>query len=256
MKNRLFATLLALVMLLTVASFARIERIIDDADLLTDSQQQQLSQKLDELSTVNGFDIVIATLDSLDGRDSLDMADDIFDYGYFGQGINRDGIILLVSIEDGDWAISTSGRMISDISDNEIDAISQRIVPYMSNGDFYTAFDDFADRCVTASLHSSDYSDYSDDGFDVFSSLLIAIVGGFIIAFIAVSVMKGQLKSVRTQTRANDYLKSGSMHISQSNDIFLYRNVTRRAKPKNNSTGSGTRISSSGRSHGGRSGKF
>ena len=48
-------------------------------------------------------------------------------------------------------------------------------------------------------------------------------------------------------------MKQGSLQVTESRDIFLYRNVIRTAKPKETST---THTSSSGRTHGGSSGKF
>ena len=45
------------------------------------------------------------------------------------------------------------------------------------------------------------------------------------------------------------------MKVDESRDIFLYANVTKRAKPKDNSSSS-THKSSSGRSHGGGGGHF
>jgi len=63
--------------------------------------------------------------------------------------------------------------------------------------------------------------------------------------------MKGQLKSVRFKSAASDYTKAGSMNVTESRDLFLYRTVSRREKPRENSGGSSTHTSSSGRSHGG-----
>ena len=54
-------------------------------------------------------------------------------------------------------------------------------------------------------------------------------------------------------------MKDGSLHINRSRDIFLYHQVTRTAKPKEESFGGGgssTHTSSSGETHGGSSGSF
>ena len=65
-------------------------------------------------------------------------------------------------------------------------------------------------------------------------ALIIGVVAGVVVALI----LKGQLKSVRKQHQANAYVRDGSMHLTMSNDIFLYRNVTRTRKQTNNSSGS------------------
>ena len=64
--------------------------------------------------------------------------------------------------------------------------------------------------------------------------------------------MRAQLKSVRSQERAVDYVRSGSMDVTRSNDIFLYNTVTRTAKPKDDTSDTG----GSDSSHGGTGGSF
>ena len=87
--------------------------------------------------------------------------------------------------------------------------------------------------------------------------IAVAIVAGIVVAFVIVHSMKSKLKTVKMQAAAGSYLKNGSLNITQSNDIFLYSNVTRTAKPKeNNSSGSSTHTSSSGNTYGGGGGKF
>ena len=71
------------------------------------------------------------------------------------------------------------------------------------------------------------------------STLLICLGIGFVIALIATGIMKGQLKSVRSQSAAAEYVKQDSLNVTESHDLFLYRNITRRPKPKSNNSGSG-----------------
>ena len=89
---------------------------------------------------------------------------------------------------------------------------------------------------------------------------MIASLVGVGLAMFIVGRMKAQLKTVRFQAAAGDYMKSGSLNITESKDTFLYNTVTRTAKPKNtdsgSSGGSSTHTSSSGETHGGGGGKF
>jgi uncharacterized protein len=57
--------------------------------------------------------------------------------------------------------------------------------------------------------------------------------------------MKGQLKSVRKQNRANNYMKTGSLQVTVHRDLFLYRDITRTRKQTNSSSG-GSRSSGGG----------
>lgn len=74
------------------------------------------------------------------------------------------------------------------------------------------------------------------------------------IFLIPMSVLKGQLKSVRMQNAATSYVRPNSMQLTQERDLFLYRNVTRTARPKNNSGSGGSSGGGSHSSTGGRSG--
>ena len=73
---------------------------------------------------------------------------------------------------------------------------------------------------------------------------------------LVIGIMVSKLKSVRTETDADNYIKAGSMRVTGSSDMFLYRSVSRRARPKNSSGGSSTHRSSSGARHSGGGGKY
>jgi len=64
--------------------------------------------------------------------------------------------------------------------------------------------------------------------------IFISIAIGIVIGLIVVSILKGQLKTVASQSGAGYYQVSGSLHLSVSTDVFLYQNTTRIPRPKNN----------------------
>ena len=65
------------------------------------------------------------------------------------------------------------------------------------------------------------------------TAILICLLIGIVAAFIVTGVMKAELKTVKSQSDAGSYVRYNSLELTQSRDIYLYRNVTRRAKPKN-----------------------
>jgi uncharacterized protein len=73
---------------------------------------------------------------------------------------------------------------------------------------------------------------------------------GLVIALIVTGVMKGKLKTVRPKHAAADYVRPGSMDLRVRRDLYLYRTVSRRPRPKSTSSGgsSGSRRSGGGRS--------
>ena len=118
-------------------------------------------------------------------------------------------------------------------TNSKITYVRENILPLLSDNEFYEAFDAFADSC--------EYT-LANHGKVVLNPVwIVAAVGiGIAIAFVTVFIMKSQLKSVRYQPAASNYLKDGSLNITHSRDIFLYSTITRRAKPQQTSSGVGS----------------
>ena len=81
-------------------------RVQDMAGLMTDSEEAKLNGILDELSIRQKMDVVVVTTNTLDEKTVQEYADDIYDYGNFGYGPDKDGILLLISLgEENDCYI-------------------------------------------------------------------------------------------------------------------------------------------------------
>lgn len=98
MKKRIFMVYFALVLLFFPVSpvFAAEDapRLVDGADLLTDSEETALRDKLDEISERQQVDLVIVTTDSLEGKSPMEFADDFYDYNGYGFGDSYDGVFV------------------------------------------------------------------------------------------------------------------------------------------------------------------
>lgn len=66
------------------------------------------------------------------------------------------------------------------------------------------------------------------------TGIIICLLISIIVACVVTGTMKGQLKSVQSQSNAGSYIRPGSMVVTAKEDMFLYHNVTRTPKPKNN----------------------
>lgn len=269
MKNKLLSLLFVLVLCVftAVPAFAdnsAEEHVIDNADLLTGSEKSQLNDKILEICKRQSFDIVVVTVKSLDGKTPQDYADDYYDYNGFGYGDDRDGALLLVSMEDRDWYISTCGYGITVITDAGREYMDDQFKGDLSDGNYYDAFGIFADQCdkFITQAKTGDPYDISNLPTEPLSWIWIpvAIVIGMIISGLTVSSLAAKLKTVRFKAGANCYVAPGSMDVTESNDLFLYRKVDKTPIPKDDSSsssgGSSTHVSSSGTTHGGGGGKF
>ena len=237
-------------------------RLVDDADLLDSSEEEELESELDEISERQQFDVVVVTVNSLEGKTSQDYADDFYDYNGYSYGSDHDGVLLLVSMEDRDWYISTTGYGITAITDAGREYISDQFVSYLSDGEYLEAFETYANLCDEF-VTQADTGEAYDSGnmpkgeYAWALYLGIAILVGLLIALIIVECMRRQLKSVRMQNSAENYVKKGTMIIDGKYSHFLYAQTTRRKKPEpSTSSGSSTHVSSSGTTHGGGGGKF
>ena len=243
---------------------AQPSRMEDLADLLTEEEEDALRSRLDEISERQKLDVVVVTADSLDGKTPMEYADDFFDDNGYGFGADRDGTLLLVSMAERDWWISTSGYGITVFTDWGIEYLSEQFLPELSDGDYAEAFDVYADWCDSFITEARENRPYDTDHmpeepFPFGMYLMISLVVGGIIAFLYVGSLKAQLKTVRSQSGAREYVRQGSMNVKESRDLFLFAQTVRREKPKSSSGsggGSSTHISSSGSSHGGGGGKF
>lgn len=243
-----FCLLLALLLSMALPTYAAStdEFLYDEADLLSQQEEAALAERLSQISSTYNAQVVIVTLNDMGGAGIDTYVEFLYDTMDFGYGANRDGVLLLISMDVREFRILTNGFAADAITLNDIDSISDGIVSDLSAGDYASAFDLFASDCRF-------YLDGYINGFSfpVGSSLLISLLIGFVIALIVTLVMKGQLKSVHRQSRASSYIKSGSMQLTTSRDLFLYRDVKRIKKETNNNNQN--RSSGSSRNVGGRS---
>ena len=247
----------------------RLDRLVDDADLLTSQEETALLAKLDEISERQKCDVAIISVDALEGKTAEGYAEDFFDYNGYGYGEDDDGILFLISMENRDWAISTYGFGIRSFTDAGQEYIMRFVKPSLSSGSYNEAFTDFASYCNDFLTQARTGNPYDTGNLPPrkmtrpLTNILISLGIGAIIALFVVQIMKKSMKGVGAQTTADKYVNPEGLNLTAKTDTFLFEKVTRTAKPTSSSGsgsgskgGSSTRSSSSGRSHGGSSGKF
>ena len=229
----------------TEAAVPEDERFLyDDADLLTDEQESALTEKLEDISHACDAQIVIATMASMDGGDIDSFVDYLYDSMGFGYGEDHDGVLLLVCMDPREYRILSNGYAGVAIGPDQIDTLCDIVEFYLSDGNYSTAFNLFANEC-------EEFLEYYLEGspFKVGKNLMISLVIGIIAGLIVAFILKGQLKSVRKQDSARVYVKQDSLQITYARDIFLYRNVTctkKQERVESSSSGSGSTARSKG----------
>ena len=264
------------------------KRLLDEADLLTPQQEETIEFELGEISEEYNANIVIATVNSLEGNEPKKHASVM----YKRMGYKGSGMILLISMEDRDVCVRPKGDYDGyELPVFETDYILEEITSYLSDGNYATAFSTYIDltrECIDRDLESEYYEEVEyeytdtimefDDFVDVIKNgspseifqmflpwlegLVICLVFAFVISFVIMCIFQQQLKSVRANNYAAGYIKPGSMKVEHSDETFLYKNVTKSRRQKETSSHSSSSrsssrsSSSSGSRSGGSSGKF
>lgn len=249
MKRRFILILLSLVLIFSLATAAMADYglVLDDSQLLTMDEVAQLEAQYAAIRDEKGFTPYLMTVDSFEGLSADGFAElmynDILECDY-------DGMLLLVSMEEGEWSIYVKGVCDKTLTDNQIDAIGEAVVEHLRDGDYYEAFETYGERCVAEMSPAGFWAQELNP-----TRIIIALVLGLIVAFVVLGIMKSGMKTVKANNAANYYARPGSMKVTTSRDIFLYSNVTRVKKESSSSGGGGgssSRGSGGGRSRSGR----
>ena len=253
----------------TIPSSRQKPRLLDEADLLTDSEEAALLSKLDETSQKWSCNIALLTVDDHDG-DIQAYADDYFDYNGFGTDYNGSGILFMLSMYDREWAFSTSGSAINAFTDYGQAYLVNAMIDDLRDGDYNGAFTAYVRECDKLLEEASKGTPYDVNSkpirtaSDYVSYGLYSVLIGLLLALAPILKMKSDLKTVKMKAGAGGY-QAGSPTLSVCEDRFLNKTLHRTPiSHDNNSSGRGSSFgggssvhtSSSGHSHGGSHGHF
>ena len=249
------ALLLVMALPLTASAQAYVPYLHDDADVLDNLnfEGQWMDATLSQISDRLELTVAITTVETIDFKD----IDDYTEHYYKNAGYAyADGVLLLIAMEEREWYIYATGDAYDYLTDAALDEIENAIVPLLSAGDYFDAFRAYADLCDEYLTMGQEDKIYRGS-FPIGESLLIALVVGVVVGLIVVSSMKAKLKTVRPRREAHEYTRPGSMQLTASRDLYLYRTVHRRPKPKDSGSSGGRSGGGGGGSRsGGRGGKF
>ncbi len=252
MKKIIVALLcIACLLGLTMTAFAAndLPSIVDEANLLIDSNELALSRQAASLKSHYGLDVVILTVNSTNGRSPRQYAQSYYDQ----KGYADDGILLLISMEDRDWYICTTGKAQEIFTDYGIEQLSDEFIDDLSNGDYFRSFSTFLDA-TPSYCEAYEQGDPIDERIGL-SHVIIALIIGAAIGGITIAVMRSAMNTAKAKYSATEYVKKGSFRPYGNFDMYLYSHVTKTPR-QNNSSGPRSGGGGGSRSHGGGGGKF
>ena len=244
MIKKALAVLLLLLLLVSPA-LAENSRVVDQADVLTQEEEQKLAEYIANIRETYKFDVLILTMDSIGDRQGDYYAADYFDNNGYGEGPNHDGVCFFY-VRQGDRTENTvffvktgSGERI--FTPDVDDEIAEQIRPYMRQKNYGGAF-------ATYVLQVESYL-VAHQAFNRANRMLpIFLIIGLLIGVMVALAFKSQMKTVRRKSGAMSYVRDGSFHLSRQQDIYLYTTTVRRRIETSSGGGGG------GGSHGSFSG--
>lgn len=240
----------------TVSAKTENTDVFDQAGLF--SQTEALQNSVSELKEATGWNVAIVTTDDADGKSSMVYADDFYDQLF---GINTDGILYLIDMDNRENYISTSGEAILYIDDYRIERILDETTPNLSDGDYDQAAIDFIQTVAKYYADgipesNADYTIDADGNYEKKREfpLGFAALAGVIAAVIGVATVLIRYKT-HSSPGASIYMDSRETRFRDKRDMYL-REYTRSVDISSSSSGGGgggssTHTSSSGGTHGG-----
>lgn len=263
MKYRRYSALAALILLLTLlaipAQASQYRFIFDEAVLLTTSKTAQLEEAAADVSDRYDCGVYIVTLwDYTEyGNDVRDAAENYFLVHNLGCGNDDDGVLLMLSMAERDYALIAHGNLGNKaFTDYGKEMLSEEFLDDFRYDDWAGGFDDYisgSEEFLYAASFGEPVDTIIRSNGNVGVTLVMILLIPAAIAGIVCGIMVASMKTAARKTHADEYRQG--VHLTARHDRFLTRTVVRqKIETSSTSSSGGSRVNSGGFS--GRSGKF
>lgn len=231
---------------------------VDDyAEILSEDELAELNALAIDVSAKYGCGIYIVVLNDYAtyNMDSIyDTATFWYDQNMMGLGEGDDGILLMLSMAERDYTLICYGDSANyAFGDYAKDRLSETFLDNFSEDDWYGGFSDYiatSEVYIKMAMSGTPMNEENDPdaGLSPLVKVAIAVLLPLLIALIVCLVFRSQMKTVKKQTAAKDYLTAGTTYTDRSS-MFNYTTEVRTPLPKDDDYDSGGGFS-------GKSGKF
>ena len=260
MKRKICSFLLAFLLLLALthaalADGAQLSYITDGAGILTASETASLEKAAQHIAQRYGVGIYLVTVNDacrIDSRGTYEAAYTYYHRNSLGAGAERNGAILLLSMNDRAFAHFYYGEK-SEYAFNSYaqEQIEDTFLDNFRENDWYGGFEDYVKECRV-------YLEKAANGKPVRASLffpILIVIGLSLLAAAAVvAVIWQKMETVSKKATANDYVSAG-LRLTEQTDRFTHKTTSSR-KIERSSSSDGSSHSESGGGGSGRSGTF
>ena len=244
--------------------------VFDEANLLTGEERAALEALAADISAEYPINVYVVTLNDFNdlGRSNIDDAARIYYNSHdLGHGDDRDGMLLMLSMYDRDYALIAHGKYATtNLTDYGRTKLSQQFLDDFGEDDWFDGFEDYykvtKDYLYEAKTNRP-VDDYPPDPKKVRSvGAVISLLLGFPAAALTGASMKAKMRSVKPASSANRYLNAESVNFYDRSEIFTHTTQVRTPIPRQSREESGGGSFGGGGSHvdsggfAGHSGKF
>jgi len=238
----------------------RLTFVTDEVGLLTDEEWTALETRAEELSTEYACGIYVITVDDFRNyttdEDVYEAAKSLYQEYRLGYGEEQSGELLLLSMEERDYALIAYGYGNTAFTDYGKDKLSEKFLDDFGEDSWYKGFSDYLEKSgsMLRQAREGNPLDVGSNPLIRHAGILISIVTALVIALVITALAaKYSMQSVSRAHTAAAYLDAGSVTITGREDRFSHVTEARERIESDHSSG-GTTIDSDGFS--GKSGKF
>lgn len=232
------------------------QKVYDEANLLTETQIQKLEVAAEEHGQNRETDFIILTTLDADGKDIEKYLQDAYDEQGFGYD-KEYGNTAILAIDMGSREFYLAGFYKAEayLDGSRLDQIRDKIIPDLSDGNYYEAFLDFIE---TGDKYMGYRPGVNPESifFKTYFHLLVALVlAGFIVFIMAYN------SKTKVTTTPRTYRDDATSKVLNRHDLYVRTQTTKTRKPPKTSGGGGSSgggggMTGGGHSHSGSRGSF
>lgn len=242
--------------------------IYDEADLLTDMEEQALLTTIESVAQTYECGVYVVTVENFwqYGDSPYSAAVELYIRQMTGGGVSDNGILLLLSMSERDYSILTYGSEAEAVfTDRTLSAIEENFLKCFRYDLWYEGFARYVSDCeaewqadtaaADGSVISVAAAELSDRASYYPDELWMLVAGGScVIALVICLVMRAGMRTARWRAEATEYIEAGGVQLHVKQDRFTHTTRQVIHHPKSNgSSGGGSRGGGGFRGH---SGKF
>lgn len=225
--------------------------VYDYANLLSDAEVEQLEHLAATLSAERNTAFIILTTNNTGGKGISKYMGDFYDDQALGYDKpNGNTVILSLDMSNRDVFLAGFGLAEITLDDQRLKKIRGNITPKLSNGEFYSAFEQY--------IEESHYYMQFEPGFNpdnILFKLWFQLAVAFGLACIVIGIMIAS-RGGRVTVNNSTYIDAEHSGVTHTSDQYVTTHITKVKKPSSNNSGGGGGFTGGGKSFSGSGGKF